>query len=203
MFFLPLLQMSKSEWEIDGKARSNFIQCIILRVTGRPSDLTPRIHQTLAAIDPNLTVVNVMSMEQQLLGLLRHERLITRLAELFGVLALVLASVGLYGITAYSVARRTSEIGIRAALGASRWSVIRLILAGAWRQIGIALIIGIPAALGAGRVLADQLYGVKASDPFILAGGSLVLTLCATVAGFIPALRASSIDPISALRIDY
>ncbi len=104
-------------------------------------------------------------MEEQLRGLLRHEWLIAQLAELFGLLALALASVGLYGVTAYSAVRRTSEIGIRTALGATRSTVIRLILGGALQQMGIALIIGIAAALGAGRVLADLLYGVKTYDP--------------------------------------
>jgi len=200
MFFLPLLQMSKGEWENSGLARSNFIQSIILRVAGKPPGLTPQIQRTLASIDPNLTMVNVTTIKEQLGGLLRHERLIARLAELFGLLALLLASVGLYGITAYSVARRTSEIGIRTALGATRFKVIRLILTGSFAQIGMGLALGIPAALGAGRVLADQLYGVRTSDPLILGGAAVILAACAMVAGFIPAVRASSIDPVRALR---
>jgi macrolide transport system ATP-binding/permease protein len=201
MFFLPLLQMSKDEWENSGKARSNFIQSIVLRVSGRPPALASQIQRALATIDPNLTMVNMMTMKEQLGGLLRHERLIARLAELFGLLALVLASVGLYGITAYSVARRTSEIGIRVALGASRSNVIQLILAGALAQTGIGLIIGIPAALGAGSVLAGQLYGVKASDPLILGGAVVMLAVCAIAAGLIPALRAAGIDPARTLRV--
>jgi len=143
-----------------------------------------------------------MLMREQLRGLLVHEILITRLAELFGLLALALASVGLYGVTAYSATRRTSEIGIRTAFGATRSNVIGLILSGALRQTGISLIIGIPATLGAGRVLADLLYGVKTYDPVILAATALMLAICATVAGLIPALRASSIDPVTALRMD-
>jgi ABC-type antimicrobial peptide transport system permease subunit len=121
---------------------------------------------------------------------------------LFGLLALLLAAVGLYGITAYSVARRTSEIGIRTALGATRPRVIGMIVGGALRQIGVGLIVGIPAALASGRVLANQLYGVKATDPVILAGAALLLVAAASVAGFAPALRASSINPVEALRTE-
>ena len=202
MFFVPRLQISPGEWANDGKARSNFIQCIMIRVAGDLPNLTSQIHRTLATVDPNLTVVKVMPMREQLRGLVVHEILITRLAELFGLLALALASVGLYGVTAYSATRRTSEIGIRTAFGATRSNVIGLILSGALRQTGISLIIGIPATLGAGRVLADLLYGVKTYDPVILAATALMLAICATVAGLIPALRASSIDPVTALRMD-
>ena len=121
---------------------------------------------------------------------------------MFGGLALILASIGLYGITAYSVARRTSEIGVRTALGATRAHVVRLILGGALAQAAIGIAVGIPAALAAGRLLAGQLYGVKASDPVILGIAALMLAACAAVAGVIPAARAGSVDPVQALRVD-
>jgi len=202
MFFLPLLQMSKSEWADSGMARSNMIGSILLRVAGNPPDLTAQIQRAIAATDPNLTMLNVTTMEEQLGELLGSERLLARLAELFSVLALVLASIGLYGVTAYSVSRRTSEIGVRTALGATQWRIVRLILRGAMTQIGIGLALGIPAALAAGRVLADQLYGVKTSDPFILGSAALILAASAAAAGLIPAIRASGIDPVRALRVD-
>jgi macrolide transport system ATP-binding/permease protein len=202
MFFLPMLQMSKSDWEDNGKARSNLIGSIVLRVEGNPPDLAPRIQGTLGSIDPNLTMLNMQSMGEMLDELLSHEQLIGVLAQVFGILALVLASVGLYGITAYSVARRTSEIGLRTALGATRGQVVRLILHGALTQTAIGLLVGIPAALAAGRLLADQVYGVKTSDPLVLVAASLILGLCAAVAGLIPAIRASSVDPVTALRVD-
>jgi macrolide transport system ATP-binding/permease protein len=202
MFFLPLLQMWRNEWDNTFKARSNLIQSIMLRVAGNPPNLTAQIQRMLAAIDSNLTMLSVSTVEEKLGVLLQHERLLARLAELFGGLALLLSAIGMYGLTAYSVVRRTGEIGIRTALGATRAKVIRLILRGSLAQVVIGLALGIPAALGAGRLLADQLYGVKAADPLILGGAALMLAACATVAGLIPALRASSIDPVRALRAD-
>jgi ABC-type antimicrobial peptide transport system permease subunit len=121
---------------------------------------------------------------------------------LFGALALVLASVGLYGVTSYAVARRTSEIGLRMALGADRSNVLRLVLRGAFVQVGIGLAIGIPIALAGGRIMADQLFGVRAYDPLSIAIAILVLSAAAALAGFIPARRAASIEPMVALRIE-
>ena len=201
MFFLPLLQMSKAEWDDTTRARSNLIGNILLRVNGKPPDLAPRLQRTLGAIDPNLTVLNVSSVGDQLDRLLDHERLIGTLAQVFGGLALILASVGLYGITAYSVARRTGEIGVRTALGATRAQVVQLILRGALAQAAIGIAVGIPAALAAGRLLAGQVFGVKTSDPVILAVAAALLGVCAAVAGLIPAARASSVDPVEALRV--
>ena len=113
-----------------------------------------------------------------------------------------MASVGLYGLTAYSVARRTSEIGVRMALGANRGNVLALVLKGAMLQIAIGLAIGVPAALLGGHFMASQLYGIKSSDPTTLVFAILVLAACAAVAGFIPARRASSIEPMNALRTE-
>ena len=153
-------------------------------------------------IDPNLTLLNVDSMEQELGDLLSQERLVSRLAACFGVLALLLAAVGLYGVTAYSVSRRTSEIGVRSALGATPAGIVGLVLKGALAQIGIGLAIGIPASLAAGRVLADQLYGVRASDPIALSIAAFALLSCAGAAGLIAAVRATRIDPVKALRAE-
>jgi predicted permease len=199
-FFVPLLQMAKSDWADSAKARSNFIHSILLRVKGNSPDLTTQIHRTLSAIDPSLTMLNVVTMEGQLSDLLRHERLLAKLGELFGLLALLLASLGLYGVTAYSVSQRTSEIGIRTAIGATRTRVIRMILTSALVKVGIGLTIGIPASLALARLLAQQVYGVKTSDPFILAGAATLLAVSAILAALIPALRAASIDPVKALR---
>jgi len=160
------------------------------------------IRRTLAGIDPNLTVRDLRSLDAQVDGNFIQERLVAQLTSLFSVLALVLASVGLYGVMSYFVARRTSEIGIRMALGATRSSVISMVLRGALWQILIGLAIGIPAALYAGHLIASQLYGVSSYDPLALAGATLVLGLCAAVAGFLPALRAASIEPMQALRAE-
>jgi predicted permease len=202
MFFLPLLQMWKNEWEDNTRARSNLIQSFVLRMNGNPADLVPRIQRTLGAIDPNLTMLNVTPITEMLDRLLAPEVLIGVLAQLFGVLALILASLGLYGITSHSVARRTSEIGIRTALGATRGQVVWLVLKDAMAQAGVGLLVGIPCALAAGRLLADQVYGVKTSDPVTLCIAAVLLSACAAIASAIPAIRASGVDPVTALRVD-
>ena len=131
-----------------------------------------------------------------------QDRLIAWLTELFGLLALILACVGLYGVTAYSVARRTSEIGIRMALGANRASVLRLVLQGALIQLALGLVVGIPVAFAGGRLLSSQLYGVKTHDPMVLGLAAAVLAASALAAGFVPARRAASIEPMQELRTE-
>ncbi|HEX3744005.1 MAG TPA: ABC transporter permease [Bryobacteraceae bacterium] len=196
MFFLPILQW-KENW-----SRSNLIGSILLHTSGTTAGLEARIRHTMGAIDPNLTVLNVAPVAEHLTQLVEHEQLIGTLAQIFGGLALLLASVGLYGITAYSVARRTSEIGLRTALGATPWQVVKLILGSALSQAAVGIAVGIPLALGAGRLLSGLLFGVKTSDPTTLAGATVILLLCAAAASTIPAIRASSVDPVRALRVD-
>jgi ABC-type antimicrobial peptide transport system permease subunit len=133
-------------------------------------------------------------------GQFQQEQMIATLTSLFGVLGLVLASVGLYGVLAYTVEQRTSEIGLRMALGADRGQVTKMILSGAFLQIGIGLAIGIPAAIGAGRLMTSQLFGVKPWDPIMLALATLMLSLAALLASAIPARRAASVEPMVALR---
>jgi ABC-type antimicrobial peptide transport system permease subunit len=128
--------------------------------------------------------------------------MIARLTSLLGVLALVLASIGLYGVTAYSVERRTSEIGIRMALGADRLNVLKLILSSAFMQVGLGLGIGVPVAIGAGYVMANQLFGVKPYDPVVLLITAVVLAAAAFVAAVIPARRAANTEPMWALRTE-
>jgi predicted permease len=198
-FFLPFLQMSKDPklfmigWDIGD---------IELRLAGRPQNLEATVRRTLSDIDPNLNVLDVVSLSEQLKRNFNQDRLIARLAELFGLLALILACVGLYGVTSYSVARRTSEIGIRMALGADRASVLGLVLRGALVQLGLGLAVGIPVALAGGRLLSSQLYGVKSHDPGILGLAAVVLAACSLLAAFVPARRAASIDPMQALRTE-
>jgi ABC-type antimicrobial peptide transport system permease subunit len=126
--------------------------------------------------------------------------MIATLTSLFGVLGLILASVGLYGVLAYMVEQRTSEIGLRMALGADRAQVTKMVLRGAFLQIGIGLAIGIPAAIGAGRLMTTQLFGVKPWDPVMLALAVVVLGLAAVLASAIPARRAAGVEPMVALR---
>jgi ABC-type antimicrobial peptide transport system permease subunit len=142
------------------------------------------------------------SYDSEVAGNFNQDRLIARLTGLFGILALILASVGLYGVMSYFVARRTGEIGIRMALGATRRGVVSLVLRDALGQIVAGLILGIPASLLAGHLMVSLLYGVSGYDPFAFVGATAMLVICAAAAGFIPARRAASIDPMRALRTE-
>ena len=128
--------------------------------------------------------------------------MIATLTTLFGVLGLVLAAVGLYGVLAYMVERRTGEIGVRMALGANRGRVVAMVLGGAFRQVSIGLALGLPAAIGAGKLMSGQLFGVQPWDPVMLALATLLLGLAALVASVIPAWRAAGIEPMVAIRIE-
>jgi predicted permease len=202
MFFLPLLQMWKSEWADHTLTRSNLIGNIELRVEGSVPELGSQVRTALAGVDPNLTVVELTTIQDQLGNLLGHERLIARLTALFGLLALALAAIGLYGVTAHAVAGRTGEIGVRMALGATRPTVVGMILRSVFTQVAWGVMIGVPAALAGGRILAGQLFGVTGSDPITLGAVTCALAIAALLAGLLPALRASTIDPVRALRAD-
>ncbi len=205
MYFRPIAQLNmtfKERSSITAEAGSLFPNSITLRYAGDAASLEPLVRRTLSSINPNLTIIDFKSLDYQVAGNFNGERLVSRLTSLFGFLALVLASVGLYGITSYSVARRTSEIGLRMALGANRGNVVALVLRGASWQVGLGLAIGIPAALLGGHLMATHLYGVKTYDPLTLAGAVLVLAAFAAIAGFIPARRAASIEPMNALRTE-
>jgi ABC-type antimicrobial peptide transport system permease subunit len=160
------------------------------------------LRKTLAEVDPNLTVTRVRTLEEHVALSLDRERAVAGLAGLFGILALLLAAVGLYGVTAYGVAQRTNEIGIRMALGADRARVIRLVLRGALQRVLLGLLFGVPLAVGAGRLIAAELYGVSSWDPFALGVAAGALSVCTLVAALIPARRAASISPMDALRAE-
>jgi ABC-type antimicrobial peptide transport system permease subunit len=173
-----------------------------LEFSQKPLDPEGMARKTLAAIDPNLGVIHFDSYDAEVAGNFNQDRLIARLTSLFGILALILASVGLYGLMSYFVAGRTSEIGIRMALGASRSGVVAMVLRSALWQILVGLALGVPAALFAGHLMTSLLFEVSGYDPLALLGAILLLAICAIVAGFIPARRAASIDPMQALRAD-
>jgi len=205
MYFRPLTQWNTTFTEpsaITAETRSLFINSITVRFAGNSEDLESMAHRTLTNINPDLTMIEFRTLDYQVADNFNQERLIARLTMLFGFLALVLASVGLYGLTAYSVARRTSEIGVRMAMGANRHHVLVLVMKSALLQIAIGLGIGIPIALVGGRFMASQLYGISSYDPLILAFAIMVLAACAAIAGFVPAKRASSIEPMNALRTE-
>jgi len=195
-FFLPLLQSPP------GQPVRGCVGAIELHVAGKPESVEPAVRKALADMDPNLTVLNMVSFGEQVARNFNQERLIARLAELFGALALILACVGLYGVTAYAVARRTNEIGIRMALGAEKKNVMGLVLRTALGQLGLGLAIGVPVALAAGQVMASQLYGVKSYDAAIVGLAAVILTACALLAASVPAWRAMRVDPMVALRYE-
>jgi predicted permease len=201
-FFRPLLQMETFKDPADESAeiRSNSIHDIELLVAGRPQNLQPIVRETLASVDPNLPVVDMYTFGEQVSRNFNLERLMSRLAALFGLLALALACIGLYGVLAYSVARRTQEIGIRMALGAPRAGILRMVLREALFLAGIGVAIGVPSALAANQLLANMLFGLKAANVTVLGAATLLLLIVAGIAAYLPAQKASAVDPIVALR---
>ena len=202
MYFLPLMQRAPSDKDPIEKDESLYAGAIVLQTDHPINNMESLVRQTLAAINPNLTVVNFQTFDEQIAGNFVEERMIARLTMLFGGLALLLATIGLYGVTAYSVARRTSEIGIRMALGAERGGVIAMVMRGALIQTGLGLAIGIPAALVCVRFVEAQLYEIKGVDAKVLAVSIITLAVAASLAGLIPARRAASTDPAKALRTE-
>jgi predicted permease len=204
MFFVPLAQTVDYKNELMKKLelRSHFIGGIMLVTNTSPGTLEPLLTKALADVDPNLTVISVRTMEQQVSLSFDQERAVASLAGLFGIVALLLAAVGLYGVTAYTVAQRTNEIGIRMALGADRSQIVQLVLRGATQRVFLGLLLGVPLSIGAGRLLSAELYGVSSWDPLALAVATGALACCAFVAAVIPASRAASISPTKALRTE-
>jgi predicted permease len=204
LFFVPLAQRVTYD---NGLMQSidestHFIEGAVLKLHGSAEGLESEVRHVLSDVDPNLTLLDIQSLQDQVVSNFDQQRAVARMTGLFGVLALLLAAVGLYGVTAYTVERRTSEIGVRMALGADRMNVVRLVLRGAFLQILIGLAIGIPISIGCSRLIAAQLYQVKGWDPLVLGGSVLALTVCAFFASIIPARRAASINPVKALRTE-
>jgi ABC-type antimicrobial peptide transport system permease subunit len=204
LFFVPLAQHVHYD---DPTAqmiedRTHLIESVVLQLHGSMEGLEPQVRAAFAEVDPNLTLIRIRTMQEQVAARLDQERTVAQLTGLFGILALILAAVGLYGVTAYTVERRTNEIGVRIAMGANRASVVRLVLRGAFLQILIGLLIGIPASIGCSRLIASQLYEVKGWDPIVLGGSVVALALCALFASIVPARRAASINPVLALRVE-
>jgi predicted permease len=204
MFYVPLAQTVNYQDDLMKKLelRSHFISGIMLVTNMSPGALEPLLTRTLAELDPNLTINSIRTMQQQVELSFDQERAVASLAGLFGIVALVLAAVGLYGVTAYTVAQRTNEIGIRMTLGADRAKVMQLVLAGAFKRVLIGLLLGLPLAVGAGRLISAQLYGVSSWDPLALSVAAGALAVCSFFAAMIPANRAASISPMNALRIE-
>jgi hypothetical protein len=204
MAFLPLLQTKAQPGELSHSAqyRSNFIGTIELRAAGNPTVVSHELRQALAGIDPNLTVLHMNTLSRQVDTTLNQENVIAELTTVFAGLALVLACIGLYGVLAHTVARRTNEIGIRLALGAKRSRILQMVLREALTLALLGLGIGIPVLLAVARSLSSLLYGLQSLDPLTIGSATLVLLFVAAVAAYLPAYRASRVDPMVALRYE-
>jgi len=179
---------------------SLFLHDIVILTRPGASLSDAQVRQAMASVDPSLPIISIRTLKEKVATQLTQQQLIARLTSLFGILSLVLASIGLYGITAYNVGRRTGEIGVRMALGAGRGQVVRLVLRGAFLLIAFGLILGIPLSLAANRVLSSQLYGLNPYDALPIAIAVAVLGLFGFIATLVPAQRASSVSPAEALR---
>lgn len=202
MAFFPLLQRPVSDERPIEDDELMYVGAFVLQTTHPMPDMETLTRRTLSQINPNLAVVKFQSFNQQIADQFTDDRMLARLTMLFGVLALLLATLGLYGVSAYTVARRTSEIGIRMALGAERSKVTAMIMRGAAIQAALGLAIGLPIAWLSVRFVKAQLYEVKGIDAAVLLASVLTLALAASMAAFIPARRAASIDPAKALRTE-
>ena len=171
-----------------------------VRYAGDSAVMISAIRQAIREVDRTLPISDVMTLDEQVAQSVSNQRLLAQLSTFFGLLAIFLSCVGIYGLMSYIVTRRTNEIGIHMALGADRGRVVRMVVSGAMLQIGIGLLIGIPIALAGGRALAHRLFGVESYDPIVLSAAVGTLAVSALVAGLVPAMRAASIDPMEALR---
>src|SRR6185437_3195287 len=180
----------------DGLGRATFA----VRTQMSRATIVPQMKRALESIDPNLPLLDIRTQNEQIAATMQQERVFADLTAAFGVLALVLAAIGIYGILAYSVSRKTNEIGIRMALGARSGQVMRIVLGEAAWMTGIGIAAGLGGALALGRVVASLLYGLKPWDPLTLTSAAAVLVLVSIAASWIPARRAAAIDPMKALR---
>jgi predicted permease len=191
--YRPILQIQ------DGSAYSATIH---VRTLSDPTPLTSEVRQMINQMDPKLPIFGVTTMSDQLRENLNQERLIAQLVSFFGALALILACIGLYGVMAHGVARRTNEIGIRMALGARGGNIAWMVLRETLYLVLAGLVIGVPAALLGARLISSQLFGLSSTDPVTLIAAGVLLTLVALLAGYVPARRASRVNPLNALRYE-
>jgi len=191
--YRPILQIQE---------QGAYTATIHIRTTSDPTPLTPQVRQMINQIDDKLPIYGVTTLDEQLRKNLDQERLIAQLVSFFGALALILACIGLYGVMAHGVARRTNEIGIRMALGARGGNIAWMVLRETLYLVLAGLVIGVPGALIGAKLISAQLFGMKPADPLTLVGAGVVLTIVALLAGYLPARRASRVNPLNALRYE-
>jgi predicted permease len=191
--YRPILQIAE---------QGAYTATLHVRTSGDPTPLVPQVRQMLNQIDDKLPIFGVITLDEQLHENLRDERLIAQLVSFFGALALILACIGLYGVMAHGVARRTNEIGIRMALGAGGGNIAWMVLRETLYLVLAGLVVGVPVALIGARLISAQLFGLSPTDPLTLIGAAVILTLVALLAGYVPARRASRVNPLNALRYE-
>jgi putative ABC transport system permease protein len=204
MYFLPEAQ-STNLLEAEAEERevlSHYLASVIIWAPGNQPGLQAQVMKALTNAAPNLVVTRIEPYSEVIHTDFAQQNMIASLTSLFGVVGLVLAAVGLYGITAYAVEQRTKEIGVRMALGANRSKVLQMVLQAAFWPVGIGVALGIPAAIGAGTLIASRLFGVRPWDPVMLSLATLLLGVAALIAAAIPARRATHVDPMIALRYE-
>jgi ABC-type antimicrobial peptide transport system permease subunit len=197
-FFLPEAQAEYTQTNLG----SLFLRDIVIRARPGANLSIAEVRQAVASVDPGLPLISIRTLREQVASQFTQQRLIARLTSLFAILSLVLASIGLYGVTAHNAERRVSEIGVRMALGANRGDVVRLVVRGAFELVLFGLLIGLPLTFAAGRFLSTQLYGMSPDNPVVIVAAVVALGLSALVASFVPAVRASLIAPSDALRAE-
>jgi len=195
--FLPVFQASRQVAQMGA-----YVGDLEIRTAGNPKSVAGEIGEAIAGIDKNLPIDRVTTLNELVDRSLNEVTLIAGLSSLFGVLAMLLACLGLYGVMSYAVVRRTNEIGIRMALGAQRSEVLGLVVGQGLRLALTGLAAGIAIAIPLARVLASLPIGVKPADPITFVAVSLVLTAVALLASYIPARRATKVDPMLALRYE-
>jgi putative ABC transport system permease protein len=178
------------------------VMLVAIRTEGAPLAVADAVRAEIRAIDPLLPILRINTVEQQLDDLLGQDRLVAALSTALSAVAMCLASLGLFGLLSYRVSRRTNEIGVRLAFGATRGSVLRLVLAESGRLVTAGLVIGAGAAILLARFVSSRLYGISATDPLTIGGAMALLTIVACIAALIPARQAATVDPATALRCD-
>jgi predicted permease len=209
MYFLPAWQWPQLPASAPKAAlypellnSTHYMSSLEIETHGTVPELEAKVTAALQEIDPNLMITRFLSFAQQVNLGFSQQQMIVQLTSLFGLVALALAAIGLYGVTAYAVAQRTSEIGIRMALGANHAHVQKMVLSDAFNQVGLGLLIGIPAAVAAGHFMAAELYGVTEWNLLVLGTTTAVLGVVALVAAALPARRAANVEPMEALRAE-
>jgi ABC-type antimicrobial peptide transport system permease subunit len=197
LFFLPEAQADYTK-----SAGSLFLHDIVISTRPGANLSAAEVRQAVASVDSGMPIISIQTLREKVDLQFTQQRLIARLTSFFGVLSLILASVGLYGVIAYNAGRRISEVGVRIALGATRGDVVRLVLKGAIGLIVAGLSIGLPLTFAAGRLLGNQLYGLDPYNPAATITAVMALGLSALLASVIPAIRASLISPLDALRAE-